>query len=78
MQQSLTRRQSASFADAGVAVIGPCLAAIDTEHSIATLKTINAIGGGDSEVRRGKGRRVGLRVDAPRGDWEAASVSSPP
>ena len=57
--------------DAGVAVIGTMSpASIDTEHSLATLKTINAIGGNeDSEGYAEEKEDVAatLRVDAKTG-----------
>jgi kinesin family protein 2/24 len=57
--------------DAGVAVIGTMSpASIDTEHSLATLKTINAIGGNeDSEgyVEEKEDVAATLRVDAKTG-----------
>lgn len=58
--------------DAGVAVIGTVSpAAIDTEHSIATLKTINAIGGKDDNegyVEEKEDVASTLRVDAKTGE----------
>ena len=58
--------------DAGVAVIGTVSpAAIDTEHSIATLKTINAIGGNDDNEGYAEEKEdvaATLRVDAKTGE----------
>jgi kinesin family protein 2/24 len=58
--------------DAGVAVIGTVSpAAIDTEHSIATLKTINAIGGNDDNEGYAEEKEdvaATLRVNAKTGE----------
>lgn len=57
--------------DAGLAVIGTMSpASIDTEHSLATLKTINAIGGNDDNEGYEEKREdvaATLRIDAKTG-----------
>ena len=58
--------------DASVAVIGTMSpASIDTEHSIATLKTINAIGGNDDTEGYAEQKEdvsAALRIDAKTGE----------
>ena len=58
--------------DASVAVIGTMSpASIDTEHSIATLKTINAIGGNDDSEGYAEEKEdvsASLRIDAKTGE----------